>query len=67
MRPNFDKKQKYFDFVIKKYSEGMTAKEIEKIVPVSDSTIYRWVEEHLGKESKIVVDGEIIPHPGIGG
>lgn len=57
----YDKRQKYFNLVIKKYSEGMTAKEIEKIVPVSDSTIYRWVEEHLGKESKRTADGEVIP------
>lgn len=61
MGTHFDKRQKYFDFVIKKYSEGMTAKEIEKIVPVSDSTIYRWVEEYLGKESKKDVDDEVIP------
>ena len=57
----YDKRQKYFDLVIKKYSEGMTAKEIEKIVPVSDSTIYRWVEEYLGKEPKRIADGEVIP------
>lgn len=48
----FDTKEKYFDAVIAKYSEGMTAKEITKTIPVSKSTVYRWVEERLGKEAK---------------
>lgn len=40
----------YHDIVIRKYSEGVTAKEILNLVPVSKSTLYRWIEEYFGKE-----------------
>lgn len=45
-----EKRDSYFDVVIRKYSEGMTAKEISELVPVSKSTVYRWIDENFGKE-----------------
>lgn len=56
-----DQREKYFDIVIAKYSEGMTAREIAKTIPVSKSTIYRWVEEHFGLEEKTVPSNMVIP------
>lgn len=52
-----EKRAKYYDQVIAKYSSGMTAKEIIKTIPVGKSTVYRWVEEHLAKsEGKQEID-----------
>lgn len=45
----FDARARYYDAVIKLYSEGKSWRDIAKVVPVSDSTIYRWVSEHLEK------------------
>lgn len=47
-----EKRAKYYDEVIAKYSSGMTAKEIIKTIPVGKSTVYRWVEEHLEKSGE---------------
>lgn len=56
-----DQREKYFDIVITKYSEGMTAREIARTIPVSKSTIYRWVEEHFGLGEKTVPSNMVIP------
>lgn len=61
MASYFDKKKKYYDLVISKYSMGMTAKEIVKTIPISDSTVYRWVEEHLKKEKTKTFDELVLP------
>lgn len=55
-----EKRAKYYDEVIDKYSSGMTAKEITRTIPVGKSTVYRWVQEHLaiseeGQEIDIVI------------
>lgn len=56
-----DQRKKYYDIVIAKYSEGMTAKEISKSIPVSKSTIYRWAEEYFGLEEKEIPEEMVIP------
>lgn len=44
-----EKREKYYDFVIKSYQQGMTIREIAKLVPLSKSTVQRWADEHLKK------------------
>lgn len=57
----FDMRERYFNDVIKYYSEGMTGAQIAKVVPVSDSTIYRWIEEHIKKIGEVHSPGLEIP------
>lgn len=57
----FDTKAKYYNTVIQLYSEGKSGREIAKAVPVSDSTIYRWVSEHLEKCNGKSTDNIAIP------
>lgn len=45
-----EKREKYYDFVIKSYQQGMTIREIAKFVPLSKSTVQRWADEHLKKD-----------------
>lgn len=45
-----EKREKYYGFVIKSYQQGMTIKEIAKLVPLSKSTVQRWADEHLKKD-----------------
>ena len=45
-----EKREKYYDFVIKSYQQGMTVREIATLVPLSKSTVQRWADEHLSKD-----------------
>ena len=56
-----EKREKYFDFVIKSYQQGMTVREIAKLVPLSKSTVQRWADEHLKKDCPELPEGTLIP------
>ena len=40
-------KERYYDEVVDLYAHGKTAREIAQIVPISKSTIQRWVDACL--------------------
>ena len=46
-----EKREKYYDFVVKSYVEGKTAREIAKLVPVGKSTVQRWAAEYMKTEN----------------
>lgn len=54
-------KERYYDEVIDLYFHGKTAREIAQIVPVSKSTIQRWVDASVEQSEKELPDGVIIP------
>ncbi|WP_289692825.1 helix-turn-helix domain-containing protein [uncultured Duncaniella sp.] len=54
-------KERYYDEVIDLYSHGKTAREIAQIVPISKSTIQRWVDASVEQSEKELPDGVIIP------
>ncbi len=56
-----EKREKYYDFVVGSYQQGMTVREIAKHVPISKSTVQRWVDEHLKKDCPDLPEGTIIP------
>ena len=56
-----EKREKYYAFVIKSYQQGMAAREIAKLVPVSKSTVQRWADEHLKKDCAELPSEMIIP------
>ncbi len=51
----------YFEKVLDLYVHGKTAREIARLVPISKSTIQRWVEEGLGKDNQELPEGVAIP------
>lgn len=56
-----EKREKYYNFVIESYQQGMTVREIAKLVPLSKSTVQRWADEYLKNDcSELPVD---IPIP----
>lgn len=57
----FDTRERYFNEVIKYYLEGMTGAQIARVIPVSDSTIYRWIGEHIKKIGEVRAPGIEIP------
>lgn len=56
-----EKREKYYDFVIRSYQQGMTVREIAKLVPLSKSTVQRWADEHLKKDCPELPEGALIP------
>ena len=56
-----EKREKYYELVVKSYQQGMTVREIAKLVPISKSTVQRWVDEHLKKDCSELSEGTIIP------
>lgn len=56
-----EKREKYYDFVVRSYQQGMTVREIAKLVPISKSTVQRWVDEHLKRDCPELPEGTIIP------
>lgn len=45
-----ENREKYFDTVVSLFSQGMTAKEITKVVPIGKSTVHRWVDEYNNRQ-----------------
>lgn len=54
-------KERYYNQVLDLYAHGKTAREIATIVPISKSTIQRWVDGHVGQEEKELPNGIVIP------
>ncbi len=54
-------KERYHDEVLDLYAHGKTAREIAEIVPISKSTIQRWVDASIDKSEKELPEGAIIP------
>lgn len=56
-----EKREKYYGFVVESYQHGMTVREIAKLVPISKSTVQRWVDELLKKDCPELPEDTIIP------
>lgn len=54
-------KERYYERVLDLYAHGKTAREIAKIVPISKSTIQRWVDSRIDRDEKELPEGVIIP------
>lgn len=54
-------KERYYNEVLDLYAHGKTAREIAQIVPISKSTIQRWVDASVDKAEKELPDGVVIP------
>jgi len=51
----------YYDKVISSYTQGMTIREIASIVPISKSSVQRWIDEYLENECETLPDDVTIP------
>lgn len=45
-----EKREKYFDTVVSMFAQGMTASEISSVVPISRSTVHRWIDEYNDRQ-----------------
>lgn len=56
-----EKRRLYYDKVYALYTQGMTVREIATEVPISKSTVQRWVDERIKDEGEDLPSGIIIP------
>jgi len=51
----------YFDKVIELYSQGMSACEVANRVPISRSTVQRWIDEYINRDGVLLPEDMAIP------
>lgn len=56
-----EKRRLYYEEVISQYTQGKTISEISMVVPLSRSTVHRWVGEYVELKSEELPDDVVIP------
>lgn len=51
----------YYKRALDLYAHGKTVREIALVIPVSKSTIQRWIDENVSKEDRELPKGIVIP------